>query len=142
MACMFFIGGGSILTFPMQRSPLALMYLTQYPCHSSISTWMPEHHSRCIKQELLSEHMFQNVFKHWGFPTIDLFASVQNAKCLQFCFRARLGPHSLGDTSLIRWNTPLLYAFLPIPLLAQVIHKIRQDRSKEILMGSMWPRQT
>lgn len=42
-----------------------------------------------------------------GFPTVDFFMTTQNTKCPHFCSRAGLGPHSLCNTFLLKWDVRL-----------------------------------
>ena len=62
----------------------------------------------------------------------------ENAQCLLFCmlwFPKRL---LQGDSFCLEWNSGLLYAFLPIPLLPKVLKKIRTDQAQVILVAPDW----
>uniref|UniRef100_A0A8C0JAD5 Progesterone immunomodulatory binding factor 1 n=1 Tax=Chelonoidis abingdonii TaxID=106734 RepID=A0A8C0JAD5_CHEAB len=103
--------------------------------------WCMKHNAMAdtLSRKFYQDHKWElntpvilDVFRMWQFPMIDLFATAQNTKCLQFCSRA----------FLIKWNTSLLYTFPSTPpFLAHVLHKIRQDRSRVILIAPE-PQQT
>ncbi|XP_065278904.1 alpha-2-macroglobulin-like protein 1 [Emys orbicularis] len=82
-----------------------------------------------------------SVFRTWGFPRIDLFASRINRKCPVFCsFRS----HSLGSLAeafQITWSGQLLNAFPPFPLVHKVLLKVRRDKADVILVAPVWSRQ-
>ncbi|KAF7254319.1 Type III pantothenate kinase [Varanus komodoensis] len=107
-----------------------------------------------VQADLLSRHMFtsheweldprtrNHLFRCWGFPDMDLFATQQNRVCEAYCSRAGIGHASLGDAFMIPWNNMNFYAFPPIPLLMQVIAKIVYDQVSGMLVAPWWPRQT
>ncbi|KAJ1085596.1 hypothetical protein NDU88_005726 [Pleurodeles waltl] len=80
------------------------------------------------------------IFQMWGFPRIDLFATLENAHCPLFCSLQYPVQGALGDAFQITWCDQLLYAFPPIPLIPRVLRKIRQDRAQVILIAPDWPR--
>nr|XP_042705726.1 uncharacterized protein LOC122173660 [Chrysemys picta bellii] len=54
-----------------------------------------------------------SIFRLWGHPQVDLFASTENMKCRQFCFLMGRSPGSLTDAFLLSWADGLFYAFPP-----------------------------
>ncbi|KAJ1131499.1 hypothetical protein NDU88_009835 [Pleurodeles waltl] len=80
------------------------------------------------------------IFQRWGFPRVDLFATLENAHCPLFCSLQYPMQGALGDAFQITWCGQLLYAFPPIPLIPRVLRKIRQDRALVILIAPDWPR--
>ncbi|XP_054843545.1 peroxisome biogenesis factor 13 isoform X1 [Eublepharis macularius] len=81
------------------------------------------------------------VFRMWGTPLVDLFATVHNTQAPLFCSRAGIGHRSLGDAFQIPWSPGLFYAFPPFPLLHKVLSRIRAFRTHCILIAPRWPRQ-
>ncbi|XP_067398957.1 uncharacterized protein [Emydura macquarii macquarii] len=81
------------------------------------------------------------LFQRWGTPRLDLFATAENRKCPRFCSLRGREPGSLSDAFLIPWTGDLMYAFPPVPLLPQVLLKIKRDRADIILIAPAWPRQ-
>lgn len=155
VACMFYRnlqGGHSHILCAQKRcnygigesaTTLTSMELVHPPQHRRISLLpirMPKYHFRFTEQEILSgsrvgsEH--QGPTEHiqtLGIPK-DLFAATQNAKCSYFCSRAALGPCSLSSALLLKWDAPLQYAFPPTSSSITVIHKIKTDNSRVILI--------
>ena len=80
------------------------------------------------------------LFRIWGLPLIDLFASNQNAKLPLFCTRTPEPGSIRTDALQLHWGGWETYAFPPIPLIPKVLTKIRTDRASTILIAPMWPR--
>lgn len=78
----------------------------------------------------LGTQVLHNIFKQWGFPDIDLFATAHNTKWPQFCSRVGLGHHSLGNAFPIKWSAWLLYAFTPFLSWHECSSKSEQNRPK------------
>nr|XP_060639431.1 uncharacterized protein LOC132779779 [Anolis sagrei ordinatus] len=91
----------------------------------------------------LNGEVSANLFRLWGTPEVDLFATPQNTKCGLFCARCHPLPQigCLGDAFLHNWGGRLVYAFPPFPLLLRVIAKIRRDNAHCVLVTPWWPRQ-
>ncbi|XP_030408348.1 uncharacterized protein LOC115646540 [Gopherus evgoodei] len=142
--------GRSLLSLALRRSceALELMPCEQHPDISHLSSRSHEYHHGRIKHMLsLGSRMGdkrddhpQHIL-HLGLPTLDLFATAKNKKCLKFFSRPGLGKHSLGDAFMISWDQNLLYAFPPIPVLHRVLTNIRTDCAMVILIALSWPRQ-
>ena len=81
------------------------------------------------------------IFRQWGTPTLDLFATTENTVCPLFCSRAGKGRNSLGDAFTHQWSGRLLYLFPPFPHITRVLAKIQQDNTNCILIAPWWPRQ-
>lgn len=75
----------------------------------------------------LHDGVFQYLFHQWGILCWDLFATHKNCKLPLYYSREALGKYLQGDTLLLPWSDDLSYAFPPIPLLLQVLHKVHQD---------------
>ena len=76
-------------------------------------------------------------------PTVDLFASRHNRQCRKY-FSMRLEPETHGVNGLSQTWSPheVLYAFPPIPLLMQVLRRVRREGIRMILVtpsyGGAW----
>ena len=81
------------------------------------------------------------VFRAWGSPEVDLFATSHNRKCRLFASRFPEAD-SLGDALLIDWSFRLVYAFPPVPLIHRVLLKLRSCSTTMILLALFWARQT
>jgi hypothetical protein len=88
----------------------------------------------------LDSQVVQQLFHLWHTPTIDLFASFQNAKLNRFC-ALRFHPQAENTDALsMSWRSLYAYAFPPFPILARVLQKIQQDQATMILIAPNWPR--
>ena len=89
----------------------------------------------------LHGRVVNQVFFRWGRPLIDLFASVHNYKIKTFC---SLLPTPLALSSnafTVDWGRfALVYAYPPLAILLKVLHKIRRDQARAILIAPRWPR--
>ncbi|XP_073424070.1 uncharacterized protein [Dendrobates tinctorius] len=87
--------------------------------------------------------IFRRICYRWGTPDVDLIASHLNAKVSIFMARTR-GPRLLGTDALVQdWTQfQLLYIFPPLPLMARVMRKIKQEGVPTILIAPDWPRHT
>ncbi|KAF7245960.1 Enzymatic polyprotein [Varanus komodoensis] len=68
----------------------------------------------------LDKQLCEELFRLWGYPDVDLFATQQNSLCALYCSRAGVGPGSMGDALMVPWSNMTFYAFPPIPLLTRV----------------------
>ncbi|XP_075783465.1 DNA repair protein RAD51 homolog 2 isoform X1 [Pelodiscus sinensis] len=91
----------------------------------------------------LHNEVAHGLFRLWGFPSIDLFATRHNKKCHHYCSRAGTGKNSLGDALLLNWGShQLLYAFPHLPLIPRALEKIATEGATVIFIAPFWPRQT
>lgn len=70
---------------------------------------------------------------------MDLFATCQNRKCHLFCLFQGINRDSLSDAFLLLWSGALMYAF-PL-VLHKVLIKVKQDKTKVILIAPAWRHQ-
>ena len=89
----------------------------------------------------LSEVEFIRLTRHFGAPTIDLFASRLNAKCQKFCSWKRDPEAVVIDAFTIPWNKEFFYAFPPFSIILRVLHKIVRDQAEGIVIVPNWPSQ-
>ncbi|XP_069593271.1 uncharacterized protein [Ranitomeya imitator] len=80
----------------------------------------------------LNQEIFQDLCRHWGTPSIDLFANRRNSKVSRFF---SLNPQDLPegiDALSQEWTEPLSYVFPPLALVPAVLRKIKEDRASHI----------
>lgn len=85
--------------------------------------------------------MTRRIFQWWESPQVDLFATRTSRKCQQFCSLQGRSQDSLTDVFLFPLSERLLCAFLPIPLIHEVLLKIRQDRVRVLFIVPVWAHQ-
>jgi ribonuclease HI len=88
----------------------------------------------------LNDQVVQKLFLLWGTPEIDLFATFNNKKLPQFCslFHHQQAMHQ--DALSVKWDGKFAYAFPPLAILNQVLHKIASEKVTVLLIAPMWTR--
>lgn len=78
-----------------------------------------------ITADILSRQFFQDhkweiddtvlnsIFQYWWFPSIDLFSTVKNQKCQQFCLCLWMGWNLIGDAFLLKWHHYYMHSHQP-----------------------------
>jgi hypothetical protein len=91
----------------------------------------------------LCEQVFDSVCSMYGSPSIDLFASMLNAKCKNYCaWQADPGAIHI-DAFTLDWDMfDCCYIFPPFSVLNRCVRKIRQDQAQAIVIAPVWPTQT
>lgn len=85
---------------------MVLVYSQSHPQCSRLLSRPTKHHGRQSQRAFLPGLQIGvgpsiSFFLTWGFPEVDLFATITNGKCKQFCSRGELGPRSVDkDPSL------------------------------------------
>ncbi|XP_030272829.1 uncharacterized protein LOC115581680 [Sparus aurata] len=80
------------------------------------------------------------LWAQFGMACADLFASAETTHCrMWFSLLGRGGPLGL-DALSHEWPDGLLYAFPPLPLVSQVLHRVTMGRYKVLLIAPRWPR--
>lgn len=88
----------------------------------------------------LNKQVFKMIADLWGSPDIDLFATKKNRQVRTFCsLNPRENPWAV-DALLVKWEWDLVYAFPPLPLIARVLVKIREEGARVILIAPFWPK--
>ena len=83
----------------------------------------------------------QEIWKVLGTPQVDLFATALNHRLPRYMSPCP-DPQALEvDAMYQRWDNLEAYAFPPLPLLRQVLLKLRLSNCKMILVAPCWPRQ-
>ncbi|XP_038049749.1 uncharacterized protein LOC119723256 [Patiria miniata] len=90
----------------------------------------------------LHPKVVQTLFNLMDRPNIDLFASPMNNQLPVYCTRV-MDPKAWAVNALtIDWTDMYAYAYPPISILSRVLHKIREEPCKVMLIAPFWPRQT
>jgi len=82
------------------------------------------------------------IWKLWGKPHIDLFATHLNAKCVTFVAPVHLPGAWDIDAMSMNWEGMWAYAYPPTPLLSKVIQKILSENCLIVLIAPFWPAQS
>ncbi|XP_069593228.1 uncharacterized protein [Ranitomeya imitator] len=88
----------------------------------------------------LNQQIFQDIVSLWGQPQVDLFATRRSKKVRKFASLSLADHPDILDALQAPWQFSLAYAFPPIILLPQVIHKIRTEGARVILIAPFWPK--
>jgi hypothetical protein len=90
----------------------------------------------------IAQDMTTVLFELWPLPTIDLFATSQNAKCKAFITRVP-DKHAIGwDALQMNWDNLDTYAFPPFPLIMKVLQKVKRSHNMHMtLIVLMWQSQ-
>ncbi|KAK6048632.1 hypothetical protein COOONC_13863 [Cooperia oncophora] len=89
----------------------------------------------------LDEEVVRSLFRKWGTPDIDLFASRVNSKCKKF-FSFLPDPLCLAvDAFKQTWSGIYAYAFPPFNMVGRVVSKAVRERARLILVCPEWPSQ-
>ena len=81
------------------------------------------------------------LFRVWGKPHIDLFATRYHNTC--HVFVSPVPDHLALETDAfsISWDGIWAYAFPPHSVMAQVLHRLRRHQCQVILIAPAWPNQ-
>ena len=87
----------------------------------------------------LHPQVVHQLWARFGEARADLFASRENTHCvLWFSLTDRGGPLGL-DALSEEWPEGLLFAFPPLPLIPQVLHRVRLGCYRVLLIAPRWP---
>ena len=89
----------------------------------------------------LGESIFKDLCKKLGCPTVDLFASRLNRKCVKY---VSWGPDPEAwaiDAFSFTWTNELFYIFPPFSLVGRVVQKVMANRTQAIVVAPWWPGQ-
>ena len=90
----------------------------------------------------LHPQVVDGVWARFGRAEVDLFASRETTHCPLWFSILNDAPPLGHDALAHRWPSGQLYAFPPIPLLQQVLDKVREEEVRVILIAPNWPTQT
>ena len=87
----------------------------------------------------LHPQVVSQLWARFGVARVDLFATRENAHCeLWFSLVGQGGPLGL-DALSAEWPDGLLYAFPPLPLIPQVLHRGSWGCYRILLIAPRWP---
>ena len=90
----------------------------------------------------LCHQVTNRVWKLWGQPHLDLFATAENAK-LPLYVSPLPDPGSWATDALsFSWKQMWVYAFPPVPLIHRLLQKMCQEPCEMILIAPAWPNQS
>ena len=98
--------------------------------------------SRKFQDELewmVSDEVFQKICEVYDTPQIDLFATYLNYKVKPFCAWKPDPEATVIDSFTVSWTDRFGYAFPPFSLIGPVLHKVRRDQAKIIIIVPNWP---
>lgn len=85
--------------------------------------------------------VLEPVWRLWGRPHVDLFATRFNSK-LPLFVSPYPDPQALAVNAFaMHWENLCVYAYPPISLLPKVLEKFRKERPSMILIAPYWPAQ-
>lgn len=89
----------------------------------------------------LHQEVCKDLWRLWGQPSVDLFATSQNFR-LQVFVSPFPDPMAIAtDAFLFNWNQKELYAFPPMAIIRQVINKLQTSQDTYLtLIAPFWPR--
>ena len=90
----------------------------------------------------LCPQVTRQLWRLWGQPHIDLFATADNAKLPLYASPLPDPSAWAIDALSFSWSQMSLYAFPPIPLLRQVLEKVLHEPCQMILIAPAWPTQS
>ena len=94
----------------------------------------------CSAEWTLSPNTINHVFSKLHTPSIDLFASAQNATCDMYVTLNFDTYAQATDAFTLLWNTDS-YIFPPFSLIGRTLRKIREDKTTGILIVPQWTTQ-
>ena len=89
----------------------------------------------------LNPNAARKLFRRWGTPQIDLFASHLNHKVPLWFSRQEHQAAAGTDAFAQSWKGWFVYAFPPTNLILRTLIKIWEDQSQAIVLVPHWPRQ-
>ena len=90
----------------------------------------------------LHTRVLQAVFRIWGTPMVDLFATALNRRLPVYCSPVPDPMAWQVDAFTIPWDNLEAYAFPPTAILRSVINQVlRADQLRMVLIAPMWPQQ-
>ena len=91
----------------------------------------------------LHPEIVKRIFRLWGTPEVDMFATVSNSHLPRFMSPVP-EPQALAVDALSQdWQWRSMYMFPPFSLLNKVIQKLRSTQAAEvILVAPWWPKQS
>lgn len=89
----------------------------------------------------LSQSIADRIWKVWGRPHVDMFATRENSKLPTFVSPFQDNQAWRTDALSFSWTGMWMYLYPPIPLLHEVLLQIAQTQCEAILIAPAWPTQ-
>ena len=90
----------------------------------------------------IPDHLFVNITKMFGSPTVDMFASRINYKVSRYV-SWQPDPNSWAiDAFSFNWPSQLIYCFPPFSVIWQMASKIQREKLEAIVIVPLWPTQS
>ena len=86
--------------------------------------------------------VLKRIFRKWGKPMIDLFATSQNFKLPLYVSPVPDAAAVAVDAMSMDWDNLHGYAFPPSPMMPKVMEKIRTSTCQLIVIAPYWPKQS
>ena len=132
----------TILLFKMLQERKVTLRAVHIPGRLNVIADMLSREGQILPTEWsLNQRVVWALFREWGTPQVDLFATRYNHKCLVFVSPV---PDDLAygtDALSLEWNNLWGYAFPPQPILNKVLQKVRTSKCRLILIASAWAQQ-
>ena len=91
----------------------------------------------------LHPEIVKRIFRLWGTPEVDMFATVSNSHLPRFMSPLPEPRAQAVDALSQDWQGRSVYMFPPFPLLNKVIQKLRSTKAAEVvLIAPWWPSQS
>ena len=90
----------------------------------------------------LNPNAARKLFRRWGTPQLDLFASHLNHKVPLWFSRMEHQAAAGTDAFAQSWTGWYVYAYPPTNLILRTLTKIREDQTEAIVLVPHWPRQS
>ena len=107
-----------------------------------IADRLPRAHQILPTEWSLCPQIAHQMWKLWGQPHVDLFATAKNTKLRLFISPLQEPMVWARDALSFFWTGMWAYAFPPFPLLRQVLEKVSRDPCEMILITPAWPTQS
>ena len=98
-------------------------------------------HQRNQTEWSLAQTIAERLWKTWGRPHVDLFATAQNAKLPTYVSPLPDKQAWKQDALSFQWDGIWGYAFPPFPLVQAALQKVQNSRCEVILIAPLWPAQ-
>mgnify|MGYP001412616885 CR=1 FL=1 len=98
-------------------------------------------HQKIQTEWSLSPQVARRIWKIWGQPHVDLFATAANAKLPVFVSPLPEAEAWKQDALSFPWNGLWAYAFPPFPLIMTLLKKIQTEPCTVVLVAPWWPAQ-
>ena len=112
-------------------------------CLNVIADYLSRPNQPISTEWSLHPEIVQRIFRVWGTPEVDMFATLSNSHLPRFMSPIP-EPRALAVDALSQdWQGRSMYMFPPFPLLSNVIQKLRSTQVAEVvLIAPWWPTQS